>query len=88
MALTELWKTAHKEIQDKRVQQVIGFAGDGKLRDGEASSKEFRDFLALVPSNFLSRYANDCLSDKFEGSGFALQDVINKVGTATLGQPE
>jgi hypothetical protein len=81
MALTELWKTAHKEIQDKHVQQVIGFAGDGKLRDGGAASKEFRDFLALVPSTFLSRYANDCLTDKFDNSGLALQDVINEVGT-------
>jgi hypothetical protein len=80
MALTELWKTAHKEIQDKHVQQVIGFAGDGKLRDGGDASKEFRDFLALVPSSFLSRYAEDCLTDKFDGSGFALQDVINEVG--------
>src|SRR6266516_3039875 len=60
MALTELWKTAHKEIQDKHVQQVIGFAGDGKLRDGRVASREFRDFLALVPSSFLSRYAEDC----------------------------
>lgn len=34
MPLTELWKNAHKEIQDKHIQQVIGFAGDGKLRDG------------------------------------------------------
>ena len=81
MALTELWKTAHKEIQDKQVQQVIGFAGDGKLRDGGVASKEFRDFLAVVPSNFLSRYANNCLTDKFDGSGLALQDVINEVGT-------
>jgi hypothetical protein len=80
VALTELWKTAHKEIQDKHVQQVIGFAGDGKLRDGGDASKEFRDFLALVPSSFLSRYAEDCLTDKFDGSGFALQDVINEVG--------
>ncbi len=81
MALTELWKTAHKEIQEKHVQQVIGFAGDGKLRDGGMASKEFRDFLALVPSTFLSRYANDCLTDKFDAGGLALQDVINEVGT-------
>jgi hypothetical protein len=80
MALTELWKTAHKEIQDKHIQQVIGFAGDGKLRDGGIASKEFRDFLALVPSSFLTRYADECLTGKFDGSGFALQDVINEVG--------
>jgi DNA mismatch endonuclease (patch repair protein) len=81
MALTELWKTAHKEIQEKHVQQVIGFAGDGKLRDGGVASREFRDFLAVVPSSFLSRYANDCLTDKFDAGGLALQDVINEVGT-------
>ena len=80
MALTELWKTAQKEICEKHIQQVIGFAGDGKLRDGSSASKEFREFLALVPSTFLVRYASECLNDKFDGSGFALQDVINQVG--------
>src|SRR4029077_3062918 len=79
--LTELWKTANKELQEKQVQQVIAFAGDGKLRDGGVASKEFRDYLAAVPSSFLSRYAGDCLADKFDGSGLALQDVINEVGT-------
>jgi hypothetical protein len=80
MALTELWKTAKDEIREKQIQQVIGFAGEGKLRDGGLASKELRDFLALVPSHFLSRYAGECLTDKFDGSGFALQDVINEVG--------
>jgi len=80
MPLTELWTSAQQELQEKHVQQIIGFAGDGKLRDGGVASKEFRAFLALVPSNLLARYANDCLTDKFEGSGLALQDVINEVG--------
>ena len=80
MALTELWKSAPKEIGEKHIQQVIGFAGEGKLRDGGSASKEFRAFLALIPSSFLSRYAGECLNDKFDGSGFALQDVINEVG--------
>ena len=80
MALTELWKTAPKEVYDKTIAQVIGFAGEGKLRDGGPASNEFRDFLALVPSSFLARYAGECLTDKFDGSGFALQDVINEVG--------
>ncbi len=80
MALTELWKTAQKEIREKHIQQVIGFAGEGKLRDGGPASNEFRDFLALVPSSFLSRYAGECLANKFDASGFALQDVINEVG--------
>jgi hypothetical protein len=34
VAFTELWKSAPQEIQDQRVRQVIGFAGDGSLRDG------------------------------------------------------
>lgn len=80
MPLTELWASAQQELQDKHVQQIIGFAGDGKLRDGGVASKEFRSFLALVPSTLLARYANDCLTDKFDGSGLALQDIINEVG--------
>ena len=81
MPLTELWKSAQKEIQDKHVQQMIGFAGDGKLRDGGTASKEFRDFLALISPDFLSRYANDCINEGFDSSGLALQDIINEVGT-------
>lgn len=80
MPLTELWTNAQQELQDKHVQQIMGFAGDGKLRDGSIASQEFRSFLALVPSNLLARYANDCLTDKFDTSGLALQDVINEVG--------
>lgn len=80
MALLELWKTSPKELQDKHVQQVISFSGDGKLKDGSAASDEFRQLLAFVPSAILVRYANQCLDDKFENSGLALQDVINEVG--------
>src|ERR1035437_8873392 len=84
MAPTELWKRHRKELEKKHVQQVIGFAGEGKLRDGGPASKEFREFLALVPSTLLARYADDCLKDRFENSGLALQDIINQVG-ARLG---
>ncbi|MBL9182951.1 MAG: hypothetical protein JNN17_12490 [Verrucomicrobiaceae bacterium] len=80
MPLTELWNSAQQELQEKQVQQIIAFAGDGKLRDGSIASFEFRSFLALVPSKLLARYANECLTDKFDGSGLALQDVINEVG--------
>src|SRR4029077_11241915 len=36
------------------------------------------------PSGLLAKYADDCLKDKFDGSGLALQDIINQVG-ARLG---
>jgi hypothetical protein len=67
-------------LEDKLVSQVIAFAGSGKLQDGGVTSKEFREFLAQIPSPFLSRYADECLTTKFDGNGFALQDVINEVG--------
>jgi hypothetical protein len=41
---------------------------------------EFREFLGLVPSDHLSRYAGECLNESFPGSGFALQDVVDQIG--------
>jgi hypothetical protein len=80
MALTDLWLAAREQLSDKLVKQIISFAVTGQLRDGNDASTEFREFLARVPSFFLSRYADECLKESFEGSGFALQDVINQVG--------
>src|SRR5213593_3098411 len=80
MALLELWKSSPTELEGKHVQQVIGISGDGKLRDGSSASSEFRQLLGYVPSSILSRYASQCLEDRFDGSGFALQDIINEVG--------
>lgn len=80
MALTDLWNTSPEQLRDKQVHQVIAFAGSGKLRDGGDASREFREFLSFVPSSYLSRYVNECLTTKFEGSGLALQDVVNEIG--------
>ena len=80
MPLTDLWNTAPDQLREKQVSQVIEFAGKGKLRDGGDASSEFRDFLSLVPSSFLSRYADECLTTKFEDGGLALQDVVNQIG--------
>ncbi len=33
-----------------------------------------------MPSQLLTRYADECLREKFDQGGFALQDVINEVG--------
>jgi hypothetical protein len=80
MALVDLWKSSPEQIRGKTVQQLLGFAGDGKLRDGKATSAEFREFLGHVPSDFLAEFANQCLESPFQDSGLALQDVINQVG--------
>jgi hypothetical protein len=78
--LTALWHKSRHHLANKHIQQIIAFAGEGKLRDGSPTSAEFREFLSHVPSDTLQRYAEECLSDSFPDSGFALQDIINQVG--------
>ena len=80
MALPELWTDNPDELRDKHLRQIIGFAGDGKLLDRSAASQELRRFLHLVPWDLLARYSQECLTAGFDGSGFALQDVINETG--------
>ena len=43
MSLLTLWKQDEKQITDKTVQQLISFAGEGKLADGNRTSVEFRE---------------------------------------------
>jgi hypothetical protein len=80
MALSDLWLASPGQLADKHVRQIISFAGTGQLRDGGEASAEFRDFLSKIPSTLLARYAEECLHNSFDGSGFALQDVVNQLG--------
>jgi len=80
MPLLDLWRTDRAQLTEKHVQQVIAFSGDGKLRDGSAASTEFREYLRHIPSDLLSRYADECLHASFPDSGLALQDIVNEIG--------
>lgn len=80
MALLDLWQHSRGQIEGKHIQQIIAFAGDGKLRDGNAASNELRQFLAGVPSTLLRQYATECLAAAFADSGLALQETVNQVG--------
>ncbi|MEQ1762077.1 MAG: hypothetical protein ABL984_02920 [Pyrinomonadaceae bacterium] len=80
MNLVDLWNSAREQIEDKQLRQIIGFAGDGLLRNGSSASVEFRDLLAAVPINLLSSFATECLEKSFTDSGFALQDIMNEIG--------
>ena len=80
MSLLDLWLKSKSQLEDKQVQQIIAIAGSGRLLDGAETSAEFRDFLSHVPSNVLSRYAEDCFVSKFQDGGLALQDIVNQVG--------
>jgi len=77
MALSDFWSTSRDQLEGKRVQQIIAFAGGGQLSDGGPAASEFGEFLSVVPSSLLARYADECLWDSFAGSGFALQDIVN-----------
>ena len=80
MALGNLWKDSRDQLLGKQIQQIIAFAGSGKLRDGSDASNEFRHFLTLIPSQLLELYGLSCLTDKFDNSGLALQDIVNEAG--------
>ena len=79
MALYDIWNENSSQIREKRVDQIIGFAGDGKLGDKNTAPAEFRAFLARIPAETLSRYAEECLTQSFGQSGLALQDIVNEM---------
>lgn len=79
MALIDLWKSNREELEGKLLQQLIAIAGEGRLLDGNSTSIEFRELLRAIPASQLGHYAQQCLDTKFDGSGFALQDIVNQV---------
>ncbi len=81
MPLLDLWNKTPDQLKDKQVQQLIAFAGAGKLVDDSDCSEEFRAFLASVPSGNLNNYAHQCLTQSFSDSGLAIQDVMNEIGS-------
>jgi hypothetical protein len=80
VALVDLWREARGQLEAKNFQQIIAFAGDGKLLDGGTAAEELRSFLSLVPTGHICRYAAECLSRSFSDSGLALQEIVNQVG--------
>ena len=79
-SIFEIWSKSKKTFGSKTLSQILSFAGDGKLKDSNVTSIEFRELLDQVPSSLLNQFANNCLTEKFDDSGFALQDVINQIG--------
>lgn len=80
-SIIEIWNKNKGTFDSKSLSQILAFAGDGKLKDNNTTSKEFRDLLDQVPSYFLKQFADDCLTESFTDSGLALQDIINQIGT-------
>jgi len=80
-SISEIWIKSKETFDSKTLSQILSFAGDGKLKDNNVTSKEFRELLDQVPSSLLKQFADNCLTEKFDDSGFALQDIINQIGS-------
>lgn len=79
-SIIELWREKKEIINNKKVNQIIGFIGNGKLTDLSQTSKEYRELLNVIPTDLLLAWADECLEEKFNNSGFVLQDIINQIG--------
>lgn len=80
MRLLAIWKSSKESVEAKTIDQLVGFAGDGALRDNSDCSNELRSFLSEVDSPLLREYMGHCLNSPFDGSGFVLQDLVNELG--------
>ena len=80
--ILEIWKQNPDLFKSKSLSQILNFIGDGKLRDNNNTSTEFRQLLEIIPTEVLRNFINDCLTEKFDNNngGYALQDIINQIG--------
>src|SRR5258708_5520583 len=83
-SLVEIWREQPAFVETKSFRQIIQLAGDGRLRDGNGTSTELRDWLAAVPLERLRGCVEECLAESFENGPLALQDAANEIG-ARLG---
>src|ERR1700686_99398 len=80
MRLLDLWQS-DPSIENKRLEQIIAFAGDGRFVEDNDTSRGFREYPGRVGPEKLKSYCAECLlGDKFAAAAFALQDVINEIG--------
>lgn len=79
MSLTNIFHDNPESLEGKGVKQIIAFAGDGTLKDGNETSEDVREYLTLISSDVLARYTDECMS-AFPDSGMVLQDLINEIG--------
>ena len=86
MSLDEIWKESPAQIREKRVDRIIGFAGDGKLGDKNSAAAEFRAFLKRVPA--VSGLDYDCVADTaaaaIRGAGVLVLAVAAFAGVTVI----
>ena len=79
-SLLDIWLGKKDFLESKSLEQVVSFAGDGRLKDGGDTSRQLRELFSNVPSELLARYISECLSSSFDQSGLVLQDLVNELG--------
>ena len=79
-ALQTLLKTDPVQVDGLSVEQILALCGNGKLTDGSACLKEFREYLQVARTDKLITYVRTCLQDKFDAGPLVLQDVVNEFG--------
>lgn len=79
-SISDTWSKSKATFEAKSLPQILSFTADGKLKDNNQTSSEFRELLDQIPSTLLKKYSDNCLTEKFDDGGFALQDIINQIG--------
>jgi hypothetical protein len=80
MSLINLATKTPEVFASYTIAQIVSICGDGKLQDHSPCSDQLRQFLTLQHVDVITAYSNYCLENKFDRSGFALQDCINEIG--------
>ncbi len=80
MPLLSLWQANPQAVRQLNIEQLVGTAGDGRLRDGSECQQELQEYLRQASVEALAKYADYCLTSSFNKSGQVLQDIINELG--------
>ena len=79
-SILSIYQNNKSALDGKTLSQILAFTGDGNLKDNNKTSNDFREFLDEIPSQLITQFANNCLTEGFTDSGLALQDIINQIG--------
>lgn len=71
---------SNPELINKSLTALLGLCGDGKLKNGNDCSLEFRQFLTNIPILKIKTFIQECIESNFTDSGYVLQDLINEIG--------
>jgi hypothetical protein len=78
--LIQLWEKTPDIVLQYNCKQIVSAAGDGILSDKSECSRELRHYLRNIPVEKLFDHVEYCLTNPFDRSGYALQDIINELG--------